>query len=138
MRPAACEDVEAIREIERAADERFREIGLGFVADGEPTSYEAVSASVDRGTTWVEVGDDGVPVAFALADVVDGRAHLEQLSVLPSHAGRGIGAALVDTVERWARTNEHDVLTLTTFADVPWNAPYFHPRPRVVMAKSLR
>ncbi|WP_370618892.1 GNAT family N-acetyltransferase [Mumia sp. Pv 4-285] len=125
MRPATRDDVEQIREVERAADERFRDIGLGFVADGEPTSYAAVAESVDRGTTWVEVDGDGSPVAFASVGIVDGCAHLEQLSVHPSCARQGIGRALVDAVEVWARDHGLTVMTLTTFADVPWNAPYY-------------
>ncbi|KAA1423664.1 GNAT family N-acetyltransferase [Mumia zhuanghuii] len=125
MRSATRADVEAIREIERLADERFRDLGLGFVADGEPTSYEVVAAAVDRGTAWVEVDGVGTPIAFATVDVLDGCAHLEQLSVIPAHGRRGVGTALVGAVEEWALCRGLGVVTLTTFADVPWNAPYY-------------
>ncbi|MBW9211263.1 GNAT family N-acetyltransferase [Mumia sp. zg.B53] len=166
MRAATLADVELLRDIERAADERFREIGRDLVADGEPAPYETVAAAVGRGRAWVEVGDAGAPVAYALADVLDGRAFLEQLSVLPEHGRQGIGAALVDVVAGWALAGGHAELTLTTFADVPWNAPYyrrlgfevvpearwsaglrerhvaesayFRPWPRIVMARPLR
>ena len=42
------------------------------------------------------------------------------------HARRGIGAALLDHVGRWAVSRGLDALTLTTFRDIPWNAPYYH------------
>lgn len=64
------------------------------------------------------------PALWRPAVTLDGRAHLEQVSVNPEHAGRRIGAPLIDEVDRWAHTRGDDVLTLTTFADVPWNAPY--------------
>jgi len=53
--------------------------------------------------------------------VVDGCAHVEQVSVAPSHAHRRLGAALIDHLAAVAGTP----LTLTTFRDVPWNAPYY-------------
>ncbi|MCR4525731.1 GNAT family N-acetyltransferase [Kocuria rhizophila] len=62
-------------------------------------------------------------MAYALAVARDGSAHLEQVSVHPDHAGQRIGADLVDAVASWARDRGDERLTLTTFADVPWNAP---------------
>jgi predicted N-acetyltransferase YhbS len=43
------------------------------------------------------------------------------VSVHPDRAGQGIGRRLIDHVGAWAGTP----LTLTTFAEVPWNAPYY-------------
>ena len=73
---------------------------------------------------WVATVDDRV-VAYALAVARDGSAHLEQVSVHPDHAGQRIGADLIDAVASWARDRGDERLTLTTFADVPWNAPYY-------------
>ena len=62
------------------------------------------------------------PVAYVVSRVVDGCAHIEQVSVAPSHARRGLGAALIDHL---AAETGAPALTLTTFRDVPWNAPYY-------------
>jgi GNAT superfamily N-acetyltransferase len=59
-----------------------------------------------------------------VAAVLDGNAHIEQVSVAPSYARRGIGADLVRHVETWGRSLDLPATTLTTFRDVPWNAPY--------------
>jgi GNAT superfamily N-acetyltransferase len=59
------------------------------------------------------------PVAYLVAEPVDGALHVEQVSVHPAHARSGIGRALLDEV------GAAGPLTLTTFADVPWNAPYY-------------
>jgi predicted N-acetyltransferase YhbS len=45
--------------------------------------------------------------------------------VHPAHARRGLGRWLIDYVSGWARADGELALTLTTFADVPWNGPYY-------------
>ncbi|BAS14921.1 acetyltransferase [Arthrobacter sp. Hiyo8] len=66
-----------------------------------------------------------VPVAYLLIEHLDGNAHVEQLSVHPSHARQGLGSELLDVAEKWAQAQGLEWLTLTTFRDVPWNAPYY-------------
>jgi GNAT superfamily N-acetyltransferase len=62
---------------------------------------------------------------FACVDIVDGAAHLWQLSVHPASGRRGLGRKLVETVCDWASSNGYPAVTLTTFRDVPWNAPFY-------------
>jgi GNAT superfamily N-acetyltransferase len=71
------------------------------------------------------VDDDGVPVAYLLAELVDGNGHVEQVSVHPDHAGKRIGRALIEHAAEWARAQGAPVLTLTTFTEVVWNGPYY-------------
>ncbi|WAP52945.1 GNAT family N-acetyltransferase [Arthrobacter sp. ATA002] len=65
------------------------------------------------------------PVGFARIEEVDGQAHLEQLSVHPDAAGKGVGRALMEAVLAWARTQGYTSVTLSTFAAVPLNAPFY-------------
>ena len=65
------------------------------------------------------------PVGFARVDDVGGRAHLEQLSVHPDSAGRGIGRSLLEAAIDRARSAGYESMTLCTFADVPFNAPFY-------------
>lgn len=115
----------ALREIERRAGERFREVGLPEVADDEPPSVEALARYAEDGRSWVAVGPDEMPIGYVLADVVDGCAHIEQVSVRPDHQGAGIGRALVQRVRAWATDAGLPAVTLTTFTDIPWNAPLY-------------
>ena len=64
------------------------------------------------------------PVAYLLGEPVDDAEHIEQVSV---HPRRGPPAHRPgpDRAHRRPRTRGADGLTLTTFADVPWNAPYY-------------
>ncbi|MBC3194330.1 GNAT family N-acetyltransferase [Pseudonocardia sp. C8] len=113
-----------MREIERAAGELYREIGLAVVADDEPPPAAVLAAYAAAGRAFVDERD-GVPVAYLITEIVDGCAHLEQVSVLPRMRGRRIGAGLVEHLAGWARDRRLPALTLTTYRHVPWNAPYY-------------
>jgi predicted N-acetyltransferase YhbS len=47
------------------------------------------------------------------------------MSVLPSFERQGIGAALLRAAARHAVQAGFKGVSLTTFATVPWNAPYY-------------
>jgi GNAT superfamily N-acetyltransferase len=140
IRPARAGDVGAMRRIEVAAGQAFAGLGMDFVASDEPLPAGELLGFVTAGRAWV-AGDE--PVAYLIADWVDGNAHIEQVSVDPAHAGRGIGAALVEHVAEWARARSAPALTLTTYAEVPWNGPYyerlgFRPLPEADLTPGLR
>jgi ribosomal protein S18 acetylase RimI-like enzyme len=65
------------------------------------------------------------PVGFVHVLVIDGHAHLEQLSVQPDHQREGIGAALTRAAMDEARAQGFDRLSLCTYRDVPWNGPFY-------------
>ncbi|KPC63961.1 GNAT family N-acetyltransferase [Streptomyces chattanoogensis] len=118
-----------LRDIERAAGEPFRALGMAAIADDEPpspaelTRYRAARRLL---AAYGERGDGGAPerpVGYLMWEPVDNCLHIEQVSVHPDHARRGIGRALIDRAEKdWPQAA---ALTLTTFAEVPWNAPYY-------------
>lgn len=95
------------------------------VADSPPLAIETLSGYGQAGRAWVAVNEHDEPVAFVVVDVVDGCAHVDQVSVHPAHSGREIGGMLLDHVAAWAATRALDALTLITFRGVPWNAPYY-------------
>ena len=126
IRPLRREDGESARAIERAAGEQFRGVGLGYVADHDPATLEELATYADAGRGWVAFGADEQPIGYVVVDVVDGNAHIEQVSVHPDHQGEGVGRALVEQVCAWARDTGRAWITLTTFRDVAWNEPLYH------------
>ena len=124
IRPALPADVLGLPAIEAAAGEAFRTVGMPEIADDPLPVVQQLKRHASDGRVWVATVSNEV-VGYALAVVRDGSAHLEQVSVHPDHAGQRIGADLIDAVTSWARDRGDDRLTLTTFADVPWNAPYY-------------
>lgn len=122
--PATPEHVVALPEVERRAGTRFGSSVPALIL--ARTIPLAVLEDAQRaGRLWVALAPDGEPVGFALSDSVAGRAHLEELDVLPEYGRRGIGAALVSAVEQWAVSQGFVELTLTTYVDFPWNASYY-------------
>lgn len=125
IRAAQADELPRLREIERAAGRAFRDLGMPEIADDEPASLDELARYQRDGLAWVAVAADGPPLAYLLADRVDGALHVEQVSVHPDAARRGVGRALLDHAAGFAAAEGLPALTLTTFAEVPWNAPYY-------------
>ncbi len=125
IRPAGEADLPILREVERAAGKCFADIGMAFVADDEPPPVETLREFVHGHRAWVHTDADDLPVAYLVADVVDGNAHLDQVSVHPDHARRRVGRALLEHMADWARRENLPAITLTTYTEVPWNGPYY-------------
>lgn len=119
IRPTSAADLPILRDIERAAGELFTAIGMAEIAADEPLSIDELERYRAAGYAWVAA--DPRPVAYLVAEPVDGCLHIEQVSVRPDHAHRGIGRRLIDTADAAG----FPALTLTTFRDVPWNAAYY-------------
>lgn len=117
------EELGVLQAIELAAGEVFHDVGMPEIAGDEPLSLEQLDGYRRVGRAWVV--DDGGPVAYVVTEPVDGFEHIEQVSVHPDHARRGLGRRLIDHVASTARVAGVPALTLTTFVDVPWNAPYY-------------
>jgi len=124
IRATVPSDLPLLQDIERAAGAPFAEIGMTAVAEDEPPSIVTLRESAYAGRAWVWY-DAGVPVAYLVLAVVDGNAHIEQVSVHPTHAGLRIGRRLIDHAARWAQDRALPALTLTTFTEVEWNGPYY-------------
>ncbi|KFU81361.1 Acetyltransferase (GNAT) domain-containing protein [Amycolatopsis lurida] len=124
IRLATSDDLLALQDIERAAGEPFRALGMAAIADDDPPSIADLTAFQRANRAWVWDAGDG-PVAYLLAEVVDGHGHIEQVSVHPAHARRGLGRRLIEHAAEWASREGLAGLTLTTYAEVPWNAPYY-------------
>lgn len=111
--------------MERAAGESFRAIGMSAVADDEPPSVEVLRGFHRGGRIWVFADERDRPVAYAMARVVDECVLVEQVSVHPDRARRGIGRRLLDEIGAWGERAGREALVLTAYADVPWNGPYY-------------
>jgi GNAT superfamily N-acetyltransferase len=125
IRPARTHDLALLVEIERAAGETFRPLGMDLVADDHPGCVEQLTPYADERRMYVAVDSNDRPVGYLLLDYVDGAAYIEQVSVHPDHARQGVGRALIDRAACWAHARGLDGLTLTTYVEVPWNGPYY-------------
>jgi GNAT superfamily N-acetyltransferase len=142
IRGARADELEALRDIDSAAGRLFVGVGMTFVAEDPPPPVELLRGHQQAGLAWVAVDPDDQPIAYLMTDRVDGNAHIEQVSVHPSFGHQRIGRSLIDHAGAWAGEQGLPALTLTTFAEVPWNAPYylrcgFLPVPQAAMGPEL-
>lgn len=125
IRLASDRDVAKLPAIERAAAQLFRNAGITGSFLDETRELGELDAARREHRLWVAADAAGEPVGFALATTLGDAPHLEEIDVHPDHARRGLGAALVGAVVAWARGRGAEALTLCTFGDVAWNAPYY-------------
>ncbi|MFF5840758.1 GNAT family N-acetyltransferase [Streptomyces massasporeus] len=143
IRLATRAELPALQDIERAAGAPFRDLGMPEIADDEPPALDILERYRRAGRCWVAVDEGDLPAAYLLAEPVDGALHIEQVSVHPRAARQGVGRALLAHAADRAREEGLTALTLTTFTDVPWNAPYyarlgFRPLPEADLTPGLR
>jgi GNAT superfamily N-acetyltransferase len=111
--------------IEVASGELFRAVGMTAVADDPPLSPEDYGHFVHAGRGYVQAGNDDDPIAYILLEPLDGRLFVDQVTVSPESAGQRLGAQLFDFAQEHASDFGVNGLSLTTFQDVDWNAPYY-------------
>jgi ribosomal protein S18 acetylase RimI-like enzyme len=117
MEPGEDDLIDAI---ETASDRLLEPFGLWPLPASKP---DAKAREQARTFATLVVGRP--PVGFARLEQVDGHAHIGQLSVLPEYGGLGLGRDLVEASCRLAEERGDAVITLTTFAEVPFNAPWY-------------
>ena len=124
VRLADPEHVDHLPDIERAAATRFGD-SLPESVLSHVTPVDDLAAAQQAGLLWVALEPAGAPVGFAVASICGQRVHLDELDVLPEHGRQGVGSALLEAVEDYALKSDCTEITLTTFRDVPWNAPFY-------------
>ena len=125
VRPTRPGDVTALPAIERAAGKRFRDYPeLAWLAEGDVISAEQHLDYAERGLSWLALANE-LPIGFILAELHVSSLFIVELSVHLDWQGKGIGRRLIACVADQARKRGLASLTLTTFRDVPWNAPFY-------------
>jgi len=147
VRPAIDLDIPRLQEIEVLAGAAFVGLGMSAIAEDDPPSSAELKSYIDGSRCWVAIPSDlkrrsepepepetePIPIAdagalaaaYVVVDIVDGQAHIEQISVDPAFSRRGIGKQLIEHACEWAAGRGCSAVTLTTFELVPWNAPYY-------------
>lgn len=125
FRFAVSHDASAIRTIEFEAGQRFASVGMAGIADAPPMKLELVERKIAAREIIIAVDADATRAGFVMFEPQPARIYIQELDVLTSHAGRRIGAALIEQVAQLARTRQLTQLILSTYRDVPWNAPYY-------------
>lgn len=124
IRLASADEIHKIAPLEKAAAEAFRRIGMDAIADDAPIADSILMQAVQDQRLWVAV-EYGVLKAYLLGDFLPHSLHIDQVTVHPDASRRGLGALMIESVSADPRSKERGFITLTSFANVPWNAPYY-------------
>lgn len=118
-------DDSVLVEVENRAAELFRDHGFPDVADALTPDVAFLRTMMAEQKVWVAADETDRPVGFAVAGAIDGYLHLRELSVDPAYGRKGLGTALVEAVMTEAQASNFAGTSLTTFRDVPFNAPFY-------------
>jgi ribosomal protein S18 acetylase RimI-like enzyme len=120
VRPMEAGEEDLVAGIETASDRLLRPFGMWPLPPSHP---EAIAAERARTVAVLVAGRPSI--GFSRLELVDGHAHIGQLSVLSEYGRLGIGASLVEASCQWASRHGNRLITLTTFVEVPFNAPWY-------------
>ena len=124
IRLASTGDLAALPAIEQAAAQQFAEFELAHLENiSLPT--EALIDAQKSDHVWVITTATKEIVGFAVVSVDKDRLHLEEIDIHPNHSRQGLGRSLINLICDWARATSFNAITLSTFRDIPWNAPYY-------------
>lgn len=126
IRIAVPADAPLLPAIETSAAQAFRMIGeLRWLADSPPMPVERHRQLIALSTCWVAVDDENRPQGFLSAERHGHDLHIHELSVMQAMQGQGTGRLLIEAAKDYARSSRLASVTLTTFKNVPWNAPFY-------------
>ncbi|MFK0087399.1 GNAT family N-acetyltransferase [Pseudomonas sp. NPDC090755] len=126
LRPARPDDAERLPAIEQSAAQAFLACpGLEWIARDSGLSARQHQTYIAQGWEWLVVDEQDRPWGFICGQDCGEHWHIVELSVHRAQQGQGLGRQLIQRVGDWAREQGYAGLTLTTFATVPWNAPFY-------------
>jgi GNAT superfamily N-acetyltransferase len=125
IRAAHAHELPLLAPLELRAAERFRDSLHAYASDLPAFDPDELAELHRAGTVWVAASSDDALLGFALGGWLGTEPYLHEIDVEPAHGRRGIGRALVRRVAVWAQESSGRSLLLSTFSDVPWNAPFY-------------
>lgn len=126
IRRAEARDANAMPALENSAGTLFRELpALAWLADGEDLPVERYRELIASGASWVAVDTGDKPVAFLAGSIEADALHIWELGVRRDLQRLGIGRALLRAAIEEARARSLTGVTLATFREVAWNAPFY-------------
>jgi GNAT superfamily N-acetyltransferase len=124
VRLAQAADIPFLPQIERSAAEAFRGTPHAWVADDGVTGIDTYPPLIAMQTAWV-AEHDNVLAGFVSATLSPDALHILELAVHRRHQRKGVGRRLMETGIGMAASTGLPAVTLTTFRNLPFNAPFY-------------
>ena len=126
LRRARATDVPRLPAVEVSSGRLFEGVTLLSTADPDETlPLETLYEALRDDGLWVAVDSADRPIGFVAVTRHGDECFVAQLSVALEAQGQGLGRELMEAVIDDARARDLRAVTLTTFREVPWNAPFY-------------
>jgi len=128
IRKSRPTDIVHLQSIEASAAKAFKSIDkLRWLADSDGMTIDMHQHALDQGLSWVAVESSSqLPIGFLTARSIEDDFFIEEVSVSEPHQKKGVGTKLIENTLEEAKLLGKLAATLTTFREVPWNAPYYN------------
>jgi GNAT superfamily N-acetyltransferase len=120
VRRAEPDDLPLLADVERGAASLYRVRGTPL-----PETWTA-TAHLDEATAVFVVGRP--PFGFLRLVEIDGMPNIAAIALVPKRIRGGDGTRLLEHACDWAREQGYPAVTVTTYAENEWNAPFFAAR----------
>ena len=117
----------ALHAIDIRATKLLAAHGYPSLLEEPAPAVEAFGRFAEENETWVAL-HDGAPVGCAIAGRIAEFLHLKELAVDPSYGRNGLGSALLAATYAHAVEHNYTGVSLSTFRNVPFNAPFYSAR----------
>jgi GNAT superfamily N-acetyltransferase len=125
IRAAHARDLALLGPLEHRAALRFKDSPHPYAVSLPNFDVNRLAELSEAGTVWVAVNPTGEPIGFVIAQRWGDDGYVHELDVEEAYGRRGVGRRLLARVAEWARAEGARSLLLSTFSDVPWNAPFY-------------
>jgi GNAT superfamily N-acetyltransferase len=126
VRPSRAADAASLPSVEISAGTAFLAVpGLEWIAGDGVMSVSRHSELIAGGGCWVAADKSGKISGFLAGEAFSDALHICELSVISEVQGQGVGSALVKAAINWAEAKGKAAVTLSTFRDVAFNAPWY-------------
>ncbi|MAY18991.1 MAG: GNAT family N-acetyltransferase [Erythrobacteraceae bacterium] len=126
LRLARPDDADSFPAIEESADHLFKGIAQleDIAADGSLFDAQGYRRLIAKGHCLVALQGER-SIGFIATEPFRRELHMWQLAVHEDAQRLGVGSGLVRACMIDARNSGFKAVTLTTFRDLPWNAPFY-------------
>ena len=116
-------NLDLLQVIEKRVLEQFKTVG--YDSSNWPTmAKDTLLHYSNNQLLWIAVSEN-TALGFAVVDIYETYAHLEELDVDPAFQRNGIASALVMEVINWAKKLGIKAITLRTFRTTAWSVELY-------------
>ena len=138
LRNTTLKDIPVLQALEAVAAQRFLTISeLAILAHSEVTDSQVHQQSIAQELAWLVEDIRGGVLGFCYAQQLADSLYLAEISTHPDARGMGVGRMLVKHTRQMAAQRGLSGVTLTTYRDVPWNAPWYQRQGFITLEPSL-